>query len=127
MRQLFKVTAADFAPKEPTIDDAVMNEDDMNELRRLAGLPVLETRDKKAHAGNNNPSGLRSPMGSNISATAMEKKQIEHEQKIKPGSPEWFRLWFSKPYLTGEKPVGDEAGEHTNSLMSVNVPAPINR
>ena len=29
MRQLFRVTAADFAPKEPTIDDAVMNEDDI--------------------------------------------------------------------------------------------------
>ncbi len=125
MRQLFRVTAADFAPKEPTIDDAIMNEDDMNELRRLAGLPMLETRDQQAHAGNNNPSGLRSPMGSNISATAMEKKQIEHEKNIKPGSPEWFRLWFSKPYLTGEKPVGDESGEHSNSLMSVNVPPPV--
>lgn len=125
MRQLFKVTAADFAQPEPTIDDAVMNEDDMNELRRLAGLPVLETRDQQAHAGNNNPGGLRSPMGSNISATAMEKKRIEHDKNIKPGSPEWFRLWFSKPYLTGEKPVGDETEGHTNSLMSVNVPPPV--
>ena len=123
MRQLFKVTAADFAPKEPTIDDAVMNEDDMNELRRLAGLPMLETRDKQAHAGNNNPGGLRSAMGSNISATAMEKKRLEHEHHIKPGSPEWFKLWFSKPYLTGEKPVGDEHIPTGNSLMSINVPA----
>ena len=46
--------------------------------------------------------------GSNISVTGMEKQELEKKHKIKPGTPEWFQLWFSLPYLTGEKPVGDK-------------------
>jgi hypothetical protein len=44
--------------------------------------------------------------GINISVTGTEKAQLMREHNIKPGTPEWFQLWFSKPYLTGEKPVG---------------------
>jgi hypothetical protein len=35
----------------------------------------------------------------------MEKQQLEKKYNIKPGTPEWMKLWFSLPYLTGEKPV----------------------
>jgi hypothetical protein len=44
--------------------------------------------------------------GSNISITGNEKGELMKKHNIKPGTPEWFQLWFSKPYLTGEKPVG---------------------
>jgi hypothetical protein len=44
--------------------------------------------------------------GSNISVTGMEKAEIMKKNNIKPGTDEWFKLWFSRPYLTGEKPVG---------------------
>lgn len=44
--------------------------------------------------------------GSNISLTGAEKSKLMKEHNIKPGTPEWFQLWFSRPYLTGEKPVG---------------------
>ena len=40
--------------------------------------------------------------GSNISVTAAKLKQIERDKKIQPGTPEWFRLWFSLPYLNGK-------------------------
>jgi hypothetical protein len=43
--------------------------------------------------------------GMNISKTGMEKRQLEKQHNIQPGTPEWFRLWFSLPYWTGEKPV----------------------
>jgi len=43
--------------------------------------------------------------GSNISVTADEKSKLAKKHKIKPGTPEWFKLWFSRPYLTGEKPI----------------------
>jgi len=43
---------------------------------------------------------------SNISMTGNEKAQLMKKHNIKPGTPEWFKLWFSKPYLTGEKPIG---------------------
>lgn len=44
--------------------------------------------------------------GSNISITGTEKRQLEKKHNIKPGTPEWFQLWFSLPYMTGEKPIG---------------------
>lgn len=46
-----------------------------------------------------------SDSGSNISVTGMEKRRLEKKLKIKPGTDQWFRLWFTRPYLTGESPV----------------------
>ena len=37
----------------------------------------------------------------NPSETATELKQKEREMGLKPGDPDWFKLWFSKPYMTG--------------------------
>jgi len=113
----YRITASNFAPQEPSIPDAVMDDADLVRMRQLAG--INETHDKKAHAGNLNPSGLRSPF--NMSTDSAEKRNIEREKNIKPGSDEWFRLWFAKPNLTGEKPVGDGSTGCTNSLMSINV------
>ena len=36
----------------------------------------------------------------------MEKVKLMKENDIRPGTPEWFKLWFSRPYLTNEKPTG---------------------
>jgi hypothetical protein len=47
-----------------------------------------------------------SQQGSNVSATANENAKLMKENNIKPGTPEWFQLWFSLPYMTGEKKVG---------------------
>ena len=43
---------------------------------------------------------------SNISITGNEKGQLMKKNNIQPGTDEWFKLWFSRPYLTGEKPIG---------------------
>jgi hypothetical protein len=37
--------------------------------------------------------------------TGQEKADLQHKHNIQPGTPEWFKLWFTRPYLTGEKPV----------------------
>ena len=58
----------------------------INELKRLAGVTSKSE-------------------GSNIYITGNEKGELQKKLDIKPGTPEWFKLWFSKPYLTGEKPV----------------------
>lgn len=63
--------------------------DELDKIKQLAGITNYKNRYE----------------GSNISITGTEKAQIMKEQNIKPGSQEWFRLWFSKPYLTGETPV----------------------
>lgn len=43
--------------------------------------------------------------GSNISVTGNEKGELMRKHDIRPGTEEWFRLWFARPYLTGEKPI----------------------
>lgn len=43
--------------------------------------------------------------GSNISVTSNAVVKKMKRYKIKPGTPEWFRLWFALPFMTGEKPV----------------------
>ena len=68
----------------------------ITELQRLAGIRV-------EGYGNS----LRKTVeGSNISVTAAEKARIQRERDIQPGTPEWFQLWFSLPFMTGEKPTG---------------------
>lgn len=43
--------------------------------------------------------------GSNISYTGTEKAELMRKHDIKPGTQAWFKLWFSLPKLTGEKPI----------------------
>jgi hypothetical protein len=64
---------------------------DLDELRKLAGINEFK--------------GLTPYQdGSNISITGTEKRELEKKHQIQPGTAAWFKLWFSKPYLTGEKP-----------------------
>ena len=66
--------------------------DELEHLKRLAGINEFK--------------GYSPYEGSNISITGTEKRKIEREKNIKPGTDEWFQLWFSLPYMTGEPPVG---------------------
>ena len=65
---------------------------DIATLKKLAGITEFK--------------GWSNYEGSNISKTAQEKSDLMKKHKIKPGTDEWFQLWFSRPYLTGEMPVG---------------------
>lgn len=88
-------------------DDAYLSPNDpIHELKiveYLAGLGgqqrLAEYRAKIAEMNK------ESIQGSNISITGNEKRQIEKKLNIQPGTPEWFRLWFAKQYMTGEKPI----------------------
>lgn len=66
----------------------------LDELKYLSGMG------QGVYADNNTAPAA----GSNISITGNEKAQLMKKHNIKPGTDEWFRLWFSKPYLTGETP-----------------------
>ena len=70
---------------------------ELSELKRLAGIDEF-----KGYVKYNpvEPYG-----GSNVSVTGMEKKELEKKHNIQPGTPEWFKLWFSRPYMTGERPI----------------------
>jgi|TARA_B100000900_G_C20405715_1_gene644664 hypothetical protein len=58
-------------------------------------------------AGINEFKGYTPYAQENISHTGTEKARIMRKKKIQPGTNEWFKLWFSQPYLTGEKPYED--------------------
>jgi hypothetical protein len=62
---------------------------DLDELRRLAGLTDI--------SGN-----TTSPVSG---MTGTQKAEIMRQQNIRPGTDAWFKLWFSKQWLTGEKPI----------------------
>lgn len=62
------------------------NIDNISDLKRLAGVDN------------------QTSYGETISHSGSNLGQIQRERNIKPGSDEWFRLWFSKTTLTGERP-----------------------
>jgi hypothetical protein len=68
--------------------------DDLQQLKLLAGIGNRAVmQEYKGFAG------------SNISVTGNEKGELMKQHNIRPGTEEWFKLWFSKPYLTGERPI----------------------
>ena len=68
--------------------------DDIQQLKLLAGIGNRAVmQEYKGFAG------------SNISVTGNEKGELMKKHDIRPGTDEWFKLWFSKPYLTVEQPI----------------------
>jgi len=61
----------------------------LDELKKLAG--INEFKGYSEYKIDENPS-----------ETATELKKKEKELGLKPGDNEWFKLWFSKPYMTGQ-------------------------
>jgi hypothetical protein len=72
---------------------------DLDQIKQLAGITQNVGR-LQEYKGE----GTVNTEGSNMSVTANEKIQYQNTHNIQPGTPEWFKLWFSLPYLTGEKP-----------------------
>jgi hypothetical protein len=62
--------------------------DELERIKKLAGVDNIQ------------PS-----MGENISAIATAKSEYQRKHKIRAGDPEWFKLWFAQPKLTGENPM----------------------
>lgn len=62
--------------------------DELERIKQLAG--VNEFKGYTEYKINENPS---------LTASALRKK--ERDLGIKPGDPDWFKLWFSKPFMTG--------------------------
>ena len=62
--------------------------DELDEIKRLAG--INEFKGYTEYHVDENPSQT---------ATALKKK--EKELGLKPGDADWFKLWFSNPFMTG--------------------------
>jgi hypothetical protein len=107
----YRITSQDFVTPGETGDaDAFMEADDLAQLKKLAGvdaLGLLEDYSAIQQRLDATESDMSSPLGGKDSMPNTDKYQIEKSNNIKVGTPEWFQLWFAKPFLTGEKPVGD--------------------
>tara|TARA_B110000285_G_scaffold129221_1_gene145460 strand:+ start:393 stop:599 length:207 start_codon:yes stop_codon:yes gene_type:complete len=62
--------------------------DELERIKQLAGVDKIETS-----------------MGENLSYTGTAKAEYQRKHSIKPGTQEWFKLWFAQPKLTGENPM----------------------
>ena len=68
--------------------------DDLQQLKLLAGIGNRAVMQE-----------YKGFEGSNISVTGNEKGELMKKHDIRPGTEDWFKLWFSKPWLTNEKPI----------------------
>ena len=59
---------------------------DIDKLKKLAGITDNVTKENLSISGN-------------------EKAKLQKKYNIKPGTDDWFKLWFAKTKLTGEKPI----------------------
>lgn len=98
----YRITT-DNIPQDSSEDAYLAPEDPIQELRVIQYLAGLNAEGRLQEYRSHNAEINK---GSNISATAAEKVKLMKDNNIKPGSQEYIQLWFSKPYLTGEKPVG---------------------
>lgn len=95
----YRITSADL--NQSSDDDCYLAPDDpIHELKALSGLGGL--------GGEARLHELRAKQGSNVSVAGDERGRYMREHNIKPGTPEWFRLWFSLPHLTGDNGIGNK-------------------
>ena len=64
--------------------------EDIERLKKLAGISDVPKEDS---------------MGENLSLIGTKKAEYQRKHNIRPGSNEWFKLWFARPKLTGENPM----------------------
>ena len=82
----------------------------MNGFDKLKSVPSMEQNTDTTLDDLKKLSGITPQVVGgeiNISVTGTEKGNLMKQHNIQPGTPEWFQLWFSRPYLTGEKPLGN--------------------
>jgi hypothetical protein len=81
----YRITASDIVPQDDN-DAYLAPEDPIHELKAAAMMGGLGAAERLADYR----ATLRQPVvGSN-------KGQIQREQNIKPGTDEWFQLWFGR-------------------------------
>ena len=94
----YKVTSYDLNRDSP--DDCYLDPTDpIQELKVLSGLGGLG-----GEARLHEYRGQQVSYGETFGQSGTEKAEIMRKNNIRPGDKEWFKLWFSLPYMTGEKP-----------------------
>ena len=95
----YRITSSDFVHQgESGYDDAVMDSQDLAELKKLAGIPIAE--DGGAISGimatpRAQETGIMSPLGSNGGYSAGERSSLIKDYMADPGSPLWMMIMFT--------------------------------
>lgn len=94
----FRITSDNITPRSNE-DCYIDPKDPINELIELQYLGGVGSKARLEEY-------RKKDLGVNISKTGTENAELMRKHNIKPGTPEWFQLWFSLPYMTGEKKIG---------------------
>lgn len=101
-----RVTAADFAPKNPGIPDAYMEDQELARIKKLAGISfgqgLLEeyqpgTSDPGIDTPNNADQDSPSPVGSEISITGADKRNLENKTTSRQGHLSGLNFGLASP------------------------------
>jgi hypothetical protein len=92
----FRITSETFRlpGDDPTIPDAYVDPKDLADLKKLAGIDSLNLMQVPCTA-----------TAEEYQENVLDKGKYQRENNIKPGTDEWFRLWFARKGLTGESPT----------------------
>lgn len=105
----YRITSEHFVlPGETGEADAVMDTEDLRQIKKLAGLVTEEAWGAQGAVGGNlnnvpnaSETGITSPIGSNISITAHQRRELQDKYHAMPGTDLWFIINFTKPFLNG--------------------------
>jgi hypothetical protein len=93
----YKVTSYDINQDSP--DDCYLSPaDPIHELKALSGLGGLG-----AAARLHEYRAQQTSYGESFGQAGVEKAEIMRKNNIRPGDVEWFKLWFSLPYMIDKK------------------------
>lgn len=94
----YKITSETFRTQgdDPTIPDTYVDPAQLAELKKLAGIDSLGIMER--HRAQNDQSPISGEIGT-------DKAEYQRKHNIRPGTDEWFKLWFARPTLTGENPM----------------------
>ena len=95
----YRITTADLT-QDSNEDCYLAPDDPIHELKALSGLGGLggAARLQEYRAEQTGS------YGETISKEGTSKAEYMRNNNIHAGDKEWFKLWFSLPYMTGEKP-----------------------
>jgi hypothetical protein len=93
----YKITSSDL--NQSSDQDCYLDPSDpIHELRALSGLGGLG-----GAARLHEYRAQQESYGETLSKEGTSKAEYMRKHNIRAGDPEWFKLWFSLPYMTGEK------------------------
>jgi hypothetical protein len=98
----YKINTGNLPPIDESDDCYIAPNDPLQELKIIQTLAGLNAQGRLQEYRANTQEKVA--QGSNISITGTEKAELMRKRNIQPGTPEWFKLWFSRPLWFKEGP-----------------------